>query len=118
VAAFIGTPPMNLLPARWQDDALEMAGTAVPVERRSATPREVLAGVRPGELRIAPTGIPARVELVEDLGDSNIVDLLVGEQRVKLKGDRIPPVAEGDEVRLDFAPSAVHLFDRQTGARI
>ena len=63
-------------------------------------------GVRPGDLRIADGGLAARVERVEDLGDSAIVNLKVGAQPLKLKTDRLPDVREGDDAFVDFAPDA------------
>ena len=68
--------------------------------------------MRPGDLRIADAGLPARVERVEDLGDSSIVSFIAGERLLKLKSDRLPVVREGDSVHLAFAPAAAHLFDR------
>ena len=81
-------------------------------------PREVMLGVRPNDVRIAPTGLPARVERVEDLGDSCIVSFHHGEQLLKLKSDKLQDVREGDDVFLGFAPDAAHLFDPATGLRL
>ena len=122
VAGFIGTPPMNLLPAQWQGDSVTLADASLPVAFHSAGARAVTLGVRPGELRFGASGIPARVELVEDLGDSTVVNLTVATgqhtHRVKLKSDQPQSVREGDNVHLAFAPGAAHLFDSQTGARL
>jgi ABC-type sugar transport system ATPase subunit len=119
VAAFIGTPPMNLLPGvlaggqvRIGDDVISLGGVAP--NARS----EVTLGVRPGDLRLGPAGIPARVEFVEDFGDSSIVNLEAAGQRVKLRAGELPAVREGDNVHLSFDPAAAHLFDRATGQRI
>ncbi|RYY97340.1 MAG: TOBE domain-containing protein, partial [Comamonadaceae bacterium] len=78
----------------------------------------VTLGVRPGDLRLAASGIPARVEFVEDFGDSSIVNLDVAGHRVKLRAGELPQVREGDTVHLAFEPQAAHLFDRATGERI
>jgi multiple sugar transport system ATP-binding protein len=78
----------------------------------------VVLGVRPGDLRIAGEGIPARVDFVEDLGDSIVVNLESAGRRLKLKTDGATALAEGQAVRLAFAPAHAHLFDRQTGARL
>jgi ABC-type sugar transport system ATPase subunit len=119
VAGFIGTPAMNLLPAVWHgtEVALDGAGT-LPVAHASPAPREVTLGVRPGDLRLAGAGLEAVVELVEELGDSRILNLQAGAHRVKLKSDAALAVAEGERVHLAFAPAAAHLFDRASGARL
>jgi len=119
VAAFIGTPPMNLLPAQLRDGTAVVAGASVPLRHEGAEARDVILGVRPGDLCIGQTGIPAIVEFVEDLGDSVIVNLQVGEQRLKARRDpQGPPLAEGQPVGLSFAPAAAHVFDRETGLRL
>lgn len=120
VAAFIGTPPMNLMPAQLRGAQAELLGATLPVAVAASTAaaREVTLGVRPGDLRIAASGIAAQVELVEDLGDSVIINLRAGEQRLKMRHDGSAPPNEGAQVFLGFAPAAAHLFDRESGARI
>ncbi|RZL65458.1 MAG: ABC transporter ATP-binding protein [Variovorax sp.] len=119
VAGFIGTPPMNLLPAHLQGGVVRIEGAAVPVAAAPTGEREVTLGVRPGDLRIAAQGIAARVEFVEDLGDALIVNLTVGTHRVKLKCDPASvALAEGQPVHLSFSPEAAHLFDRASGQRL
>ena len=63
-------------------------------------------------------GLAVRVERVEDLGDSAIVNLKVGAQPLKLKTDRLPSLREGDDAFVDFAPDRAHLFDAAGGARL
>ena len=115
VAGFIGSPPMNLLPAEVRAGALRVVGADLRLNRPLGADGLVTLGVRPAALRIAPTGIPARVYLIEDLGDTTIVDLDVGGQIVKLRTDQRPDVREGDNVHVAFAEC--HLFERDSGAR-
>ena len=119
VAGFIGTPPMNLLPAHWSGSAVRV-GDRGQVDVGSTAPgeREVTLGVRPGDLKIVPSGLAAEVELVEELGDSRIAVLHVGDQRVKLKTDSPIDLREGQAVHLGFAAKAAHLFDRSSGERL
>ena len=118
VAGFIGTPPMNLLPGRWQGNAVTVEGHALPVAAAAATARDVMLGVRPNDLRIAASGLHAKVERVEDLGDSSIVSFSAAGKLLKLKSDRLPAVREGDAVQLGFDPAAAHLFDPHSGVRL
>ncbi len=93
VAGFIGTPPMNLLPAIWAGDQLTVQltdqggrhATAGRLQIRSPGRAKSCSGIRPGDLRLAASGLPARVELIEDLGDSLIIDLQAGGRQIKLK---------------------------------
>ena len=119
VAGFIGTPPMNLLPGSLAGGEVLVAGARLPVQGPAdGAARDVTLGVRPGDIRIAAQGIPAQVELIEDYGDSTIVDFDVQGQRVKMRAGARPGVTEGDAVFLSFDPDAAHLFDRASGLRI
>jgi multiple sugar transport system ATP-binding protein len=118
VAGFIGTPPMNLLAGEWEGRAVSVAGSTLAVAAVTAAPRSVVLGVRPADLRLADGGLAARVERVEDLGDSALVNLTVGAQPLKLKTDRLPAVEEGDTVFAAFAPEDAHLFDAVSGERL
>ncbi|MEO8536091.1 MAG: ABC transporter ATP-binding protein [Betaproteobacteria bacterium] len=117
VAGFLGSPPMNLLPAVVRDGVVRVSGVDVSIGRPAGADGPVTLGVRPSALRIADAGIPARVYLVEDLGDSTIVDLDVAGQIVKLRTDQRVGVREGDSVHVAFAGDAAHLFDGATGLR-
>ena len=119
VAEFIGTPPMNLLPATWAGGEVQLAGARMPVATGSnGAAREVMLGVRPGDLTLGAGGIAARVEFIEDFGDSSVVNLDVDGRRVKMRAGELPGVQEGQQVFLAFVPSAAHLFDRASGVRI
>jgi multiple sugar transport system ATP-binding protein len=118
VAGFIGSPPMNLLDAEVRGGALHVAGVALSLDGRRIRDGAVALGVRPGALHIAAAGLPARVDLIEDLGDTTIVDLDVAGQLVKVRMDRRPAVREGERIHVAFAPAAAHLFDRESGARV
>ena len=118
VAGFVGTPQMNLLPGTWQANAVTVAGHTLPVAHVTADRRDVVLGVRPSDLRLAPSGLPAHIERIEDLGDSAIVSLSMTGQMLKLKTDRLPAAADGDNVFVGFAPEAAHLFDPKDGQRL
>ena len=120
VAAFIGSPPMNLLPARIGSGEVQVAG--VVFSAPSTASGEIVLGIRPGALKIAPDGIAARVELVENMGDTAIVDCTVANMQtstpIKWRIDGAPGVREGDVVHLTAAPDAWHVFDATTGQRL
>ncbi len=116
VAAFIGAPAMNLLPATRGGGAVRVAGVDLaPAE--GAGP--VTLGVRPEDLRLAPgggAGLPLAVQDVEELGASRLVHGRAGEAVLTLAvpaGTELPA-----EVRVISDPSALHFFDPATGRRI
>jgi len=116
---------MNLLPAVWRGATVVVDGAgSAAVAAAAPAERPVTLGLRPGDLRLladeasADRALTARVELVEELGDSRIVDLTVGGHSVKLRSDTAGELHEGATVRLGFEPAAAHLFDRERGGRL
>jgi multiple sugar transport system ATP-binding protein len=79
VAAFIGSPPMNLVGARVDGDRVSFAGHALPLAGRVPA-GDVVLGIRPGAFELdGPRADPelARIEVeaevVEELGDEALV---------------------------------------------
>ena len=102
IAQFVGTPPMNILPAG------------------SVEPGEHLVGVRPEHLHITPDGpISMTVTLVEQLGHEMLITGMVGESRVVIReaADASAPVA-GSRVRVDAEVARRHRFSSLTQRRI
>jgi ABC-type sugar transport system ATPase subunit len=121
VAAFIGSPPMNLFPAQLENGVLSIAGARLSgaFAPPSATLLAVTAGVRPGDLQFcAEGGLLADVEFVEDFGDSAIVNLSINGQRAKMRTDRRDLPAEGAQLRVMPRPGSVHLFSESDGSRL
>ena len=119
VAAFIGSPPMNLLPAWFADGAVEIAGERVALPRRiERAPGEVVAGIRPSHIRVSETGTPARVVLSENLGESMLVNAEIEGAPVKVRLPEVRRIEDGETVPLAFDPDHIHLFDPQTKRRI
>jgi ABC-type sugar transport system ATPase subunit len=118
VAAFIGSPPMNLIPAHYQDGGVEIAGHRLETELKENGGRDVVVGIRPGAVRIAAEGIPAKVELIEDLGDTAILDLDCGGTsiRARINDGDIP--REGAMLSITARAHDIHLFDPTTRRRL
>jgi multiple sugar transport system ATP-binding protein len=131
VAGFIGTPPMNTIPARVVRDDGELAvglpGARVPLPDEVARAVEssgvgrVVIGVRPEHLVLSGDGIvPATVTVVESLGfERNIVCRLDDGTFVITRQDMdAPRPAVGENVRLTTEPHLLHVFDATTGKRV
>ena len=54
VAAFIGSPPMNLIEGRYTDGSVEIAGHRLGTSHRIAGSRDVIVGIRPGAVGSRP----------------------------------------------------------------
>jgi ABC-type sugar transport system ATPase subunit len=117
VAAFIGSPPMNLLPARIEDGAARLPGWTLPLPDAPAS-GEVILGVRPGRLRLADEGLPGRLLLSENLGEAMLLNVDVEGTLVKVRLPEVRALAEGTALRLAFDPADVLLFDPGTRRRL
>ena len=133
VASFIGTPPMNLIPAALADGGTNVATSGfkmpVPQEFRAAAagrdrPQGVL-GIRPENVREASregsgatVPVTAKVELVELLGHEVIVQGRVGDELLVAKIDPHRSPQLGDTVPLVIEADAAHLFDAATEKRL
>jgi len=119
VAAFLGNPPMNVVPARLSGGRLDIAGSSVAAPQFAALgDREVMLGVRPSDLALGAEGIPATVTVCEMLGEEVILDLDAGGLLLRVKSAGRRRVPEGEAVRVAIDPSRLHLFDRAGGARL
>jgi multiple sugar transport system ATP-binding protein len=132
VAAFIGSPPMNQLPAEVADGVLRLAdGTNVPVPARLreqvTVGQKMILGVRPDD--ISPEGhglmeegegatIDLSVEIAEPLGmESLIYSRLAGQEVLaKLYGPRL--VSSGEQLTFRIALERAHLFDAASGRNL
>lgn len=116
VAGFIGSPPMNLIPASATDGRIAADGHAIDVD----VPGEVTLGIRPEMLRAGDTGLPVTITQVEAMGRETLygVDSPFGFLRF-LEATAQPRWREGDRTHLGFEPGDVLVFDdsgRRTGA--
>ena len=118
IAGFIGNPPMNLFPTRYHHGDIIVSGQRLKTASGISGERDVIAGVRPSALRMAADGLKARVDLIEDLGDTALLDLACGDVSMRMRlGDSAPP-REGDMISITARPQDIHLFDPATKMRL
>lgn len=120
VARFLGSPKMNLIELGEREAPAFGSLTLGP--RPAGHLDTLLLGVRPEDIRIAEAGMPGlagRIRLVEALGAEYYVhvETAAGELIVRVMDKRLRP-APGDNVALQPASGAFHLFDKATGDRI
>jgi multiple sugar transport system ATP-binding protein len=125
VAAFIGSPAMNLVEARVADGVVELGGFRIPLpdgHPPEGTPSRVIVGVRPEAFEDAALADPSLpqidvlVDVVEDLGPDTHLIFRVDAPPVDVSEVR---EAAGDEDALLQADKAVFTarVDPQTTAR-
>jgi sn-glycerol 3-phosphate transport system ATP-binding protein len=128
VAAFMGSPPMNLIPAVIRSGTMHVGGVAVTAVPSPDGP--VTVGARPEHLelhdRCAEGMVPARVDFVEPLGSHVLVTALVevgdddgrtpkSETRVIVHAPAGTELAAGARIGLTLPPQRTYFFDAETG---
>jgi sn-glycerol 3-phosphate transport system ATP-binding protein len=113
-ARFVGTPPMNVLPA-----------SLIPAEAhwaRGATPNhpidQLAIGIRPEAARLADDGMPATVAAVEYLGADTLIDTRVADQSFIVRLPGRASAAVGSTVHIVWEPAVAHWFDLSSQCRI
>src|SRR5919201_814766 len=121
VAGFIGSPAMNLVRVPLGANgsvALGDARLSLP-EALAANGGELVVGLRPESLHLGATGVPAQVEVVEEIGADAYVFCVadVHGERTKLvartETRRAP--GRGDSITLEPSPEEAHYFDAVSG---
>ncbi|WP_105371228.1 ABC transporter ATP-binding protein [Neorhizobium huautlense] len=110
VGYFIGSPGMNVMPARVEGSAVVVGGERIALDyspQIGAGDRAEL-GIRPEFIRIGREGMPVAVNRIEDIGRRRIV-------RADFQGQRIAIVASEDaeipaEPRITFDPAAINIY--------
>ena len=145
VAAFIGSPAMNLVEADVADGSVAFAGYRFP--SRLGGSHRVIAGIRPEafeDARFADPSLPqieVDVQVVEDLGaDAHVIFQIeappvdvsevreaAGDEETLIATDRATFTARvdpqtsarpGERLRLAVDPTKLHYFDPATGLRL
>ena len=124
VASFIGSPAMNLLTVPVERGTLTIGGEPVQVPPAAAANgrASLVLGFRPEALTLAPEGIPAEVEVVEEIGaDAYVfcVAQVAGEMtKLVARTDWRSAPERGERVKLKPHTDEAHVFDPETGDRI
>ena len=127
VAGFIGEPPMNFLSGRLaSDNSVVLLNGATPVtwqisdKIKSSDPdSDVYVGIRPDKIKISnqaiDSGIKAKVEVIEFLGDFLILTLSIDQSEIKVIISPDFAVSEQDHVWVWGDPDDIHVFDAKHG---
>lgn len=128
VAGFVGSPQMNLLPLRIENNSAVLGEKRIPLPQspqfnsilRQGT---ITLGIRPEDIKLGtPTdedAIEGTIFLIEDLGKEKLVSVKVNQSeetlRLMIPADQ---TWEGEVVNLILSPQQIHWFNTETGDRI
>ena len=116
-AAFIGTPPMNLLNTIISDGGLVIEGeNRTPVLEAHSKP--AFFGIRPEHISISDNhGIAAELVSADYLGAETVITARIGSQEILIRSAGRVSVPRPVAARLEWRPEDVHVFDSDTGMR-
>ncbi|MCK4246772.1 sn-glycerol-3-phosphate ABC transporter ATP-binding protein UgpC [Candidatus Bipolaricaulota bacterium] len=125
VAGFIGSPAMNLLPARatMNDGTISLTGAGFVINlsadgRIDAVPEQVIVGIRPedlaGPLTEGENLLEMRVKVTEPLGNELLVYADCGGEQVVANLDPHQHIEIDSTIKLSPNLETLHLFDSET----
>ena len=117
VAAFIGSPAMNLMQGSIRGGVFEAQNVRIP--GFTAPDGPVTLGFRAEDATVAETGeITAPIYTMELLGDSSMATVQAGGALVSVKAPKTFAEEIGHTLSAHVPASICHLFDAKTGARL
>jgi multiple sugar transport system ATP-binding protein len=122
VAAFVGSPPMNVLEGELEPDrqSLVVGGSrlALPaaIYRACAAGSASVLGVRPEDLTVVAadagddSSLRGEIYVVEPMGNETLVDVRIGEQRLMVRAPRSFSAAIGSPIGVRVSPESACFF--------
>jgi multiple sugar transport system ATP-binding protein len=124
VATFIGTPPMNIIPATYRDRIWQIGSQSLPSSIAFPVDREYHLGIRPEDLtvvdRSSPTTLDTIVKAIEPLGREILINGQISTTNIELN-TIVPPTwtgKVGDICAIDCNLNRLYLFDSSNGKSI
>ena len=123
VASFVGSPQMNLLTLRCQENAAILGDFQFTLPNLTPVPEYIVMGIRPEDIHLARAEdtqtLVGQVYLVEELGKEKLVSVRVTDTNITVRA-LLPADRNWEEsrVQLGISPSAIHWFDVETGDRL
>jgi len=134
VAGFIGSPKINLIPARVARNGVSLAVSCLSCEipvngsvgeaLRNGSAESLLVGFRPEEIRPTTSDaadlpvVMGTVEVIEPLGPETHVVVRVGEELLTCKFPARSGLSVGSTIHLELDAAQMKIFDASTGDRV
>jgi multiple sugar transport system ATP-binding protein len=131
VAGFIGSPRMNFIEGDLTVEdgmaVIRSGGTSINVDGQWAiqiagrNERPLVMGIRPEHVRLFPDPnghARGQVELLEPVGPVTYVDVRLGDLPLRASVPAGADLSPGQTVGIAFETDRLHVFDRESGARI
>ena len=119
VAGFIGSPSMNLIPGKMREGTFEQGEFSITLARRDH--EQCVLGIRPEDMEITRPGdgiFSAKVYSFELTGESTLITVILGDERIIVRGPKDYRVEIDEQVGILLNPENCFLFDSETRQRI
>lgn len=119
VATFLGSPPMNLIPATFTGSGFQIGRQACAIAL-NVPPGQYDLGIRPEHLSVNATEphCIAQVSVIEPLGREVLVRAVLEGRSINLQTDPALKLKLGDRLPLRFEVDRLFLFDPISGDRV
>ena len=121
VAGFIGSPAMNLINGSVRNGMFVTTGGTQLVKLDAADRAKAILGVRADDMQVHDAGqgdIDVTIYAFENTGESTLLTVQWGKQRVIARGDRHLRKDQDEVVGISLDPDHLYLFDPETEDRI
>ncbi|MCV3272079.1 ABC transporter ATP-binding protein [Roseobacter sinensis] len=121
VAGFIGSPAMNLIDGSVKDGMFVTTGGTRLVKIDAQDRDAAILGVRADDMQVHEAGqgdIDVKIYAFENTGESTLLTVQWGRQRVIARGDRHLRKDQNDVVGISLNEDHLYLFDPETENRI
>ena len=121
VAGFIGSPAMNLINGSVDNGMFVTTGGTRLVPVNSENRSSAILGVRADDMSVCETGqgdIDVTVYAFENTGESNLLTVQWGKQRVIVRGDRHLRKDQDDTIGIKMGREHLYLFDPESEQRV
>ena len=119
VAGFIGSPSMNLIPGKIREGTFEHREFSITLTRGDH--EQCVLGIRPEDMEITQPedGIfSAKVYSFELTGESTLITVILGDERIIVRGPKDYRVEIDEQVGILLNPENCFLFNSETRQRI
>ena len=134
VGGFIGSPAMNFIRGRIEDNHFVMGDVKVlvpegklkPVREQGFVGKDIVLGIRPEDIHDEPlflesspeTKIDATIDVAELMGAETYLYSKIDDQDFTARIDSRTDIGSGDQITLAFDMNKSHFFDPETELRI
>lgn len=125
IGGFIGNPPMNFLPGVIDERGIHVQETTLALDllpkgfKRSNSTQTINIGIRAENINILNSPeknvLKGKVLVVEPLGSTNLLTVVVGNERIKVNTHPDKIFFPGEEIWLQMASNKINWMDAETG---